>query len=72
MIHPRTTESTPEPAAGATTVNTIFDAAMSGITHSQMYQAWVAPDLHPDEPQPRLESWHPEDLAAYCGGQFTN
>lgn len=50
----------------------IFDSPTPVGVHGQMYQAWAAPDLFPDEPQPALSNWHPEDLAAYCGGEFTN
>lgn len=47
----------------------IFDA---GITeaHTEMYQAWAAPDLKPGQPQPRVSNWHPEDRIVYCGGDF--
>lgn len=39
--------------------------------HNEMYEAWVFPELHVNQPQPVLSNWHPEDLAAYCGGMFT-
>lgn len=38
--------------------------------HSEMYQAWVMPELFPNAPQPVLSNWDPEDLSSYCGGQF--
>lgn len=49
----------------------IFDAGVVQVNGS-MYQAWAVPDLFPDEPQPVLSNWHPEDLAAFCGGVYTN
>lgn len=49
--------------------HSVFDA---GVLDRQvsMYQGWAAPDVVKDQPQPRLSNWHPEDLAAYCGGEF--
>ncbi len=49
----------------------IFDIGALEV-RGEMYEAWVMPELHPDEPQPVLSNWHPEDLAAYCGGTYTN
>lgn len=46
-----------------------FDIGVLSV-HSDMYQAWVFPELFPEEPQPALQNWHPEDLAAYCGGVY--
>jgi hypothetical protein len=48
----------------------IFDIG-SVSAQQEMYQAWTMPELFPDERQPVLRNWHPEDLAAYCGGQYT-
>lgn len=50
-------------------VTNIFDVG-AVIVAGDMYRAWVAPDLYPNERQPRLENWHPEDLIATCGGQY--
>lgn len=47
----------------------IFDIGAVSVVQ-EMYQAWVMPELFPDERQPVLANWHPEDLAAYCGGQY--
>lgn len=51
-------------------VTNIFDIGAVGVRHD-MYKAWVVPDLYPNEPQPVLKNWHPEDLAAFCGGEYT-
>lgn len=52
-------------------MHSIFDSPTPVGVHGQMYQAWAAPDLFPDEPQPVLSNWHPEDLAAFVGGTYT-
>lgn len=48
----------------------IFDIGAVSV-QADMYQGWVMSDLFPEEPQPVLKNWHPEDLAAYCGGVYT-
>lgn len=48
--------------------HSIFDIAFS----DERYQAQVMPDLFPDQKQPVLNNWHPEDLEAFCGGEYTN
>jgi hypothetical protein len=63
------TVTTKELAVTMTNTN-IFDIGTLSV-QSEMYEAWVFPDLHPDERQPVLKNWHPEDLAAYCGGVYT-
>lgn len=49
--------------------HSIFDSTFAAIPRAAMYQGWTSGD--PDVPPARLENWHPEDLAAYCGGEFT-
>ena len=49
----------------------LFDSEFSAIVSADMYRAQVAPDLYPDERPMRLENWHPEDLAAFVGGEYT-
>jgi len=49
----------------------IFDMPFAGMPRAKMYQSWIAPELFPNEKQPVLSNWHPEDLAMYCGGQYT-
>lgn len=44
-------------------MNNVFD---SGIKLPLMYRAWVFPDLFPDERQPVLKNWHPDDLEDYA------
>ena len=48
----------------------IFDIGAVSV-EQEMYQAWVMPELFPDQRQPVLKNWHPEDLAATCGGEYT-
>lgn len=48
-------------------MHSIFDPGFSQVPHSEMYRAWVHPDLFPGEPQPRLNNWPDEDLEAFCG-----
>lgn len=50
-------------------VTNIFDIGAVGVCHD-MYKAWAAPDVDPEQPQPVLKNWHPEDLVAYCGGEY--
>lgn len=50
-------------------ITNVFDVG-AVIARSDMYKAWVAPDLYPYERQPVLQNWHPEDLVAYCGGEY--
>jgi hypothetical protein len=48
----------------------IFDGSFNGAGRSEMYRSWVTPELFPGQPQPRLENWSPDDLVAYCGGEY--
>jgi hypothetical protein len=50
-------------------ITSVFQPGAVAV-HAKMYQAWVTPELHPDEPQPRLENWPLEDKIAYCGGEY--
>lgn len=50
-------------------MNNVFDPGGLDV-HSRMYQAWAVPSAFPDEPQPVLKNWHPEDLIPYCGGEY--
>jgi hypothetical protein len=36
-----------------------------------MYRAQVFPEMYPNEKPMLLQNWHPEDLAAYVGGEYT-
>lgn len=48
----------------------IFDNGSVGACQA-MYESWVFPELRPEERQPVLPNWCNEDLAAYCGGDYT-
>lgn len=48
-------------------MHNIFDETFNGMPRSEMYRAWMISDLFPNERQPVLSNWHPEDLEAYCG-----
>lgn len=48
-------------------LDSIWAPDFSQTPRHDMYRAWVYPDLHPGEPQPRLENWPEDDLWAYCG-----
>jgi hypothetical protein len=50
-------------------MHSIFDAEVTDA-HQRMYQGWVFPDIFNGEPQPVLKNWHPEDLVAFCGGEY--
>lgn len=50
-------------------MNSVWDPGVVEV-HSEMYKAWAAPDLFPDQPQPVLSNWHPEDLIATVGGEY--
>lgn len=50
-------------------LHSIFDIDVVDV-HASFYQGQVAPDLYPDEPQMRVENWHPEDQVAYAGGEY--
>jgi hypothetical protein len=54
-------------------MNNIFDMTYGSMPGGTMYQEWVVPGTHPDQKnkQPVLKNWHPEDLAAYVGGDYT-
>ena len=43
---------------------TLFD---TDFPRSDMYRAWVFPELFPNEMQPVLANWSDEDLEAFCG-----
>jgi len=49
----------------------VFDAEVLDSA-ADMYRAWTIPELYPDQRQPVLANWSNDDLAAYCGGQYTN
>lgn len=51
-------------------MDSVLDHSSLGLERRDMYRAWVLPDEFPNEKQPRLENWHPEDLVAYCGGVY--
>lgn len=48
-------------------LDNIFGSAFSQCARSDMYRAWVYPELYPNERQPVLSNWSVEDLEAYCG-----
>jgi len=48
-------------------MNDVFTGVMASAPRADMYRAWVAPDLFPNERQPVLKNWPAEDLEAYCG-----
>ena len=48
----------------------VFDPSALEV-RQKMYQGWVFPDLYPFQPQPVLDNSHIEDLAAFCGGEYT-
>lgn len=48
----------------------IFDSELSSVTRVDLYRSQVAPDLYPRERAMRVELWHPEDQAAYVGGEY--
>ena len=57
----------------------VFEAGVLAV-HTEMYQSWALGEPMPEQndagrkkplpPQPRLSNWHPEDLVAYCGGEY--
>lgn len=49
----------------------VFEAGVLEV-RTDMYRAWTAQDdeLYPDERQPVLSNWDPEDLIAFCGGAY--
>jgi len=49
------------------TVDSVFSSGFSSSPRSEMYQAWVFPDIHPNERQPVLSNWDEEDMWAFCG-----
>jgi hypothetical protein len=51
--------------------NSIFDVSFGSMPGGTMYQEWAIPGTHPDERQPVIKNWHPEDRAAYLGGEYT-
>lgn len=53
--------------------HSIFDSAFNGMGGSEMYRAWVIPELYPNHqsaPQPRFENWDEEDIAIYVRGDY--
>jgi hypothetical protein len=52
-------------------VNNIFEVPWSSMPCASMYQEWAIPGSNPGEKQPVIENWHPEDKAAFLGGQYT-
>lgn len=49
-------------------VDGVFSPGFSSAPRAKMYQAWVFPELHPDEPQPVLKNWPVEDLEMFVWG----
>lgn len=49
-------------------LTSVFDAEFSGCPRSEMYRAWVSPEMFPKEKQPQLELWCREDLEMFVGG----
>jgi hypothetical protein len=45
----------------------IFSGALNGMPRIDMYRSWRYPEMYPDERQPVLSNWSPDDLEAYCG-----
>lgn len=45
----------------------IFDPEFSSLVHSDMYRAWVHPDVFPRERQPVLQNWGEDELEEFCG-----
>ena len=48
----------------------IFDPEFSSIVRSDMYRAFVMPELFPGERPARIDNWSAEDRAAWCGGEY--
>lgn len=48
----------------------ILDDSLNSVESINMYRSWVFPGSY-DGPKARLENWHLEDLAAYCGGDYS-
>ncbi|NQE88087.1 hypothetical protein [Nocardia terpenica] len=48
-------------------MNSLLDSTFNGMGAGEMYRAWTAPGVFPDQPQPRLENWPKDDLEMYCG-----
>lgn len=46
-------------------VDGVFSPGFSSAPRSAMYQAWVFPELHPDERQPVLKNWTAEDYEEF-------
>lgn len=47
----------------------VFDHGVLG-ERASLYQAQVVPALFPEERPMRVDNWNPEDLEAYCGGEY--
>lgn len=54
---------------GGTMDPNIYDITFAGLGGG-MYREWVGLEDEDQTRPARLENWHPEDLAAYCGGQY--
>lgn len=63
-------EKSPAPPSRADesgSLDSVFSPGFSSCVRSEMYRAWVYPEIYPEQPQPRLVNWHPEDLVMFCG-----
>lgn len=49
----------------------VMEQGFNGNDRTEMYRAWVFPELFPDEKQPLIENWSQEDREMYCGGEYT-
>lgn len=56
---------------GDSLIDSVFSSGFSNAPRAKMYQSWVFPGLHPDEPQPVISNWSDEDRELFCGGNFT-
>lgn len=52
-------------------MSNIFDPELSSLAAADTYRAAVMPELYPDARPMRVDLWHPEDRAAFCGGEWT-
>lgn len=52
-------------------MSNIFDPELSSLVAADTYRAAVMPELYPDARPMRVDLWHPEDRAAFCGGEWT-
>jgi hypothetical protein len=49
----------------------VFDPVFNGMGRSEMYRAWITPELFPHEKPALLENWSIDDLQMFVGGDFT-